>query len=140
MPIKSQEIRPFGTRLKLERQRLDFSQAQFAAFGGVSKTTQIAYESGAHVPTLSYLMDVAGRGVDATYILTGKREATFAGDVLNWDLMEDLANVVEDYAAKLPRPLSVAAKMHVLRLLYSKCSVDGTIDHQLVKAALTLAA
>lgn len=140
MAMKSQEFRPFGTRLKLERQRLNFSQSEFAAAGGVSKTTQIAYESGVHVPTLAYLMDVASRGADATFILTGKRAATFAGDALNWDLMEELANILEDHATKLPRPLTTSAKIHVLRLLYSRCSVDGTIDHQLLKAALTLAA
>lgn len=140
MTNKSQDIRPFGPRLRHERQRLNFSQSQLAAIGGVSKTTQIAYEAGVHVPTLSYLMDIANRGADATYILTGKREETFAGDVLNWNLMGELASVVEDYVAKLPQPLTATAKMHVLRLLYSKCSVDGVIDHQLVKTALTLAA
>lgn len=140
MPIKSQEFRPFGARLKLERQRLNFSQSEFAAIGGVSKTTQIAYESGVHVPTLSYLTDIANLGVDATFVLTGKRSATFAGDALDWDLMDELSNVLEDHVSKLPRPLSPSDKMHVLRLLYSKCSVDGVVDHQLVKTALILAA
>jgi transcriptional regulator with XRE-family HTH domain len=116
------------------------SLAKFAAIGSVSKTTQLAYESGTHVPTLSYLVDVAELGVDATYILSGKHGHSYGGDVLNWELMEQLIKVLEDCESERARPLSVSVKVNALRLLYSQFSSSGVIDYKLVKAALAMAA
>ena len=140
MSVKKQVFRPFGPRIKSERQRLAMSLAKFAAIGSVSKTTQLAYESGTHVPTLSYLVDVAELGVDATYILSGKHGHSYGGDVLNWELMEQLIKVLEDCESERARPLSVSVKVNALRLLYSQFSSSGVIDYKLVKAALAMAA
>jgi transcriptional regulator with XRE-family HTH domain len=140
MTTKSQVIRPFGARIRSERRRLGMSQAEFAAEGGVSKTTQIAYESGAHIPDLSYLMGVSERGADATFILTGKYGPSYAGLTLNWDLMQELAQVVEECALECTRTLPVNVKISALRLLYSQFSVDGVIDRKIVRETLALAA
>lgn len=68
----------FGERLKEERKRLGMNQTEFALLGGVVKFTQINYEKGDNSPNLDYLAKLEAAGVDAYYILTGKRmpEAT----------------------------------------------------------------
>jgi transcriptional regulator with XRE-family HTH domain len=116
------------------------SQADFAASGGVSKTTQIAYEAGAHVPDLSYLVGIAERGADAAFILTGKSAPSYAGLTLNWELMQELAQVVEECASERGRTLAVNVKIGALRLLYSQFSADGVIDRNIVRQTLALAA
>lgn len=60
-----------GERLKEERVRLGFNQADFAAFAGVAKTSQFNYEKGDRSPDTAYLAAVAEKGVDVLYVVTG---------------------------------------------------------------------
>ena len=68
----------FGERLREERKRLGMNQTELALLGGVVKFTQINYEKNERTPDLDYLTKLEAAGVDAYYILTGKRmpEAT----------------------------------------------------------------
>lgn len=70
---------PVGERLKEERQRLELSQTAFAEIAGVTKKTQMLYESGDRSPDALYLAALAAAGVDVLYVLTGER----GGVVLN---------------------------------------------------------
>lgn len=63
-----------GERLKEERVRLGFNQAEFAAFGGVAKTSQFNYEKGDRSPDADYLAAVSAKGVDILYVVTGERK------------------------------------------------------------------
>jgi len=63
----------FGERLKEERKRLGMNQTEFALLGGIVKFTQLTYEKGDSTPNLEYLAKLEMAGVDAYYILTGKR-------------------------------------------------------------------
>lgn len=65
-----------GARLQAERLRLRLTQAEMAAFGGVSKTTQSNYETGYRVPDAMYLSQVAQRGVDVQFVVTRERTLT----------------------------------------------------------------
>ena len=49
------------------------SQTQFGEIGGVTKKTQMLYESGERLPDAAYLRAVTQIGVDAQYVLTGVR-------------------------------------------------------------------
>jgi len=64
-----------GIRLREERDRLGLSQADFGALMGVSRGTQKNYELEAAVsaPDLKYVCALELHGVDALYVLTGKR-------------------------------------------------------------------
>jgi phage repressor protein C with HTH and peptisase S24 domain len=62
-----------GERLKLERQRLGFNQADFGALLGVSKTSQFNYEAGDRSPHAGYLRLALEQGVDVNFLLTGHR-------------------------------------------------------------------
>lgn len=67
-----------GDRLKEERQRLGFSQADFAALAGVAKTSQFNYEKGDRSPDAEYLAKVLTVGADVLYIISGARTASIA--------------------------------------------------------------
>ena len=60
-----------GERLKEERERLGFSQTEFAAVAGASKNSQYNYEKGDRCPDAAYLAAVAEKGVDILYVVTG---------------------------------------------------------------------
>ena len=65
----------FGKRLREERLRLDLSQTEFGAVGGVTKKTQMLYEADERSPDGSYLAAIATAKADVLYILTGKRNS-----------------------------------------------------------------
>lgn len=60
-----------GERLKEERERLGFSQTDFAALAGASKNSQYNYEKSERTPDAAYLAAVAEKGVDILYVVTG---------------------------------------------------------------------
>lgn len=81
----------FSERLREERVRLGFNQADFAALGGVAKTSQFNYEKGERSPDAAYLVAIGAIGVDVLYVLTGTRIPT-AADALSKDEDVLLAN------------------------------------------------
>ena len=70
-----------GERLKEERVRLGFNQAEFAAFAGVAKTSQFNYEKGERSPDAEYLAAVSAQGVDILYVVTGERKPQTADSI-----------------------------------------------------------
>jgi len=73
----------FGIRLSEERKRMSLNQTDFGKIGGVTKTSQINYESGERKPNVDYLQAISAAGVDVQYILTGKRAVlTGEGEML----------------------------------------------------------
>lgn len=66
-------VEQFARRLREERERLGFSQKAFGELGGVSKNTQLAYETGASSIPLDYLLKLTGNGLDLGYVSTGSR-------------------------------------------------------------------
>lgn len=67
-----------GDRLKSERERLGLNQTEFGDAGGVQKNAQLKYEKNERCPDLTYLEGLAAIGVDALYVLTGKRGENIA--------------------------------------------------------------
>lgn len=63
----------FGTRLKTERKRLQLTQVELAALGGLQKNAQIDYEKGESSPNADYLMKVAQAGVDIGFLFYNTR-------------------------------------------------------------------
>lgn len=65
----------FGSRLRRERERLGFTQKAFAEKVGVSRMTQVNYESGKRYPGEDYFAATQSLGVDGGYLVFGFREA-----------------------------------------------------------------
>ncbi|MDO9477650.1 MAG: helix-turn-helix transcriptional regulator [Pseudohongiella sp.] len=84
-----------GKRLREERERTGYLQAEFCAQGSVGRVTQVAYEAGSRSPSAEYLAKVARIGADVQYIVTGVRSA----NLQEIDTAESsLLNVAEDGA------------------------------------------
>ena len=66
--------RQMASRLKGERMALNMTPEAAAKAGGVSRTTQYAYESAARPPDAAYLAALEVQGADVQYIITGRRE------------------------------------------------------------------
>ena len=66
-----------GERLKEERERLGFTQPQFAEIAGAAKRTLIEWEKGSTSPTAVQLSALSAAGVDIDYIVTGFRKEVF---------------------------------------------------------------
>ena len=67
-----------GDRLRAERQRLGYMQADFGAAVGVSKTTQFNYEAGDRTPDARYLRKAAALGLDLLHVVMGTRDDSSA--------------------------------------------------------------
>ncbi len=66
-------------RLKFERERLGYSQEEFAKIAGTTRVTQIKYEKDSE-PKAGYFNAIYNAGADIFYILTGQR---IEGEVLS---------------------------------------------------------
>lgn len=62
-----------GERLKAERERLGYTQPEFAELVGASKRTQIGWEQGRSVPDANALAVWFAEGLDVGFVLSGKR-------------------------------------------------------------------
>lgn len=117
-----------GNRLREERELLCLSQALFAARVGISRMSQVNYETGKRSPDADYLRAASEIGVDVGYVITGKRSQApdfyrmatvfvlekiqirtgFAEDVLSFviELIADVASCgwLEDRAELQERP------------------------------------
>lgn len=62
-----------GLRLKEERRRLGLSQEALAECSGIDRLSQINYEKGRRSAPSDYLARLDKIGLDACYILLGKR-------------------------------------------------------------------
>ncbi|WP_416221207.1 XRE family transcriptional regulator [Salinicola sp. LHM] len=65
-----------GQRLKSERERLGMTQTAFAGKAGITKNTQLLYETDQRHPKADYLVALDKIGVDVLYTLTGKHAAS----------------------------------------------------------------
>ena len=73
-----------GLRLREERNRLGISQTDFAEQAGVSRGSQVNYESGEREPDAAYYEAIAKLGASLTYIHEGERIEglpSFAGSI-----------------------------------------------------------
>lgn len=62
-----------GDRIREERERLGYTQQEFARLAGASKNSQFLWERGSAFPNAKVMETWADAGVDVLYILTGQR-------------------------------------------------------------------
>jgi transcriptional regulator with XRE-family HTH domain len=90
----------FGIRLKEERKRLGFKQAEFAELVGSDVPKQSLYENDRRQLRAAYLARTAAAGVDVRYVITGRRSE---GGLLG----EDVSALLSTYLG-LPEELREA--------------------------------
>lgn len=140
MSNESQELKAFADRLREERLRAKLSQPALGKIGGVNKATKSGYEAGHHKPDAVYLARIDRHGIDACYLLTGRTAAVRAGQDMNWELVEDLVTVLEQFEERRGSRLAAPVKVRLLRVLYAASVGSGRADPLLVEAVLRDAA
>ncbi len=102
-----------GERLKEERVRLGYNQADFAAIAGVAKTSQFNYEKGERSPDAAYLAAVAEKGVDVLYVVTGERRPSSADSISveETNLLDRFRQLPAEDQAGLHRIISAMSAM-----------------------------
>lgn len=89
-------------RLRKERQRLRFSQAEFAALGGIQRRAQVHYEAGEREPDAGYLASIAKAGADVQYILTGEPGAGAASQAsIDGEVLRETMVAIVSHASRL---------------------------------------
>ena len=129
-----QEYSPIGDLIRGERLRLKLNQTDFAALGGVSKATQVAYETNSTEPQASYFRRLHETAVDIGWILTEKR--VMKG--IQWDLLFQVRDLVQKWAQAQSSPQSQERKDRLLRSLYNQFCASGEIDSSEVESTLRI--
>lgn len=137
--MQRQETRPYGVRLRAERLRLGLTQAAFALAVGVSKTSQVSYESDLYTPDLAYLEAATRIGVDPMFVLSGEVEPRRTADRFNWQLAEDILALVDEWALHQDRAVTAFEKMKMIRYFYKRFCGGGAIDDEAVADGFELA-
>lgn len=130
----------YGLRIRNERIRLGYTQAKWAERCGVSKTSQVNYESGMYRPDVAYLSGAISAGADPLYLLAGRSTAADAAAVVNWELAAQIISIIDAWAAKKSHPVSATTRAQLLKVFYSQFSASGKVDERDVMKSLALVA
>lgn len=109
-----------GLRLRSERKRQQLTQAQFGKQGGVSLSSQNAYESGLHFPDARYLTRIAELGVDLNYILLGNRTDSISLSESEALAFSEIARVVHEWAGTRSKPLAPESQAHLILTFFEQ--------------------
>lgn len=130
-----------GSRLREERERLDMSQSDFAAWGDASKRSQIEWEKGSQVPNAEFLAKVGAKGVDVQYVLTGVRGVSVAQVEQDLARLSDAWETLELALEATGRTLTPAKKRKAADALYNASKAQIAMDKdKLAELVLQLAA
>ena len=110
MTTNLQSLGNVGARLRSERKRLGYNQDVMATTGGVTRNSQVSYESGKRAFDANYLISLASSGVDVGYIVTGRREGMTLTEEAHELLDCFYALAAEDQAAVLRMVRTMAGK------------------------------
>jgi transcriptional regulator with XRE-family HTH domain len=107
------EIRKeIGRRLSEERERLGYTQPDFAALGGAKQRTLQDWERGVAAPNSEFLAVVNAHGLDLLYVLTGARALQSANALTAEEvaLVDNYKHADEEGRAAARRVLSSLAQ------------------------------
>ena len=127
-----------GLRLRAERKRLNLTQAQLGDIGGVSLSSQNAYESGTHFPDIRYLAKVASAGVNIKYVAlgSGSKFAVLSDDELM--AISEISRVVQTWAPKSGKSLSLTDRLHLIRSFYEQYQATSEVNLESYEQTLKL--
>ncbi len=90
----------FADRLRSERARMNLTQEQFGALGGVKRVSQYLYEQeDGRVPDINYLLRLKEHGVDVAFLVLGQRQSPGGGTgKLGTPLLLSAFRAVDEFA------------------------------------------
>lgn len=130
----------FGSRLREERRRLKLNQSVLARAGGVSLSTQVAYESGARAPDITYLQKLMAVGVDHEYLLSGLRQDETARAAPYLEVVIEILSAINDWEDMRDATVPFQKKMDLLRLNFMRSVPRHRIDNDAMRTSLRLIA
>lgn len=96
-----QQRTALAKKLREERERLGFSQADFAEIGGVGRVSQYMYERAERSPNSDYLLRIAAVGARVDHILGCEGEAPRAERAIAARDVPGVLHVIEQLAGQL---------------------------------------
>lgn len=125
----------FAERLRSERQRLGLSQPEVAIAGGVSRSTQAAYESGGRSPDVRYLENIATVGFDAAYLASGIR-GNFVDS--NWQLLAEVLEVIQEFQRESGVSIPATKQVNFVREIFAEFGADPEHAKSVARKMLSL--
>lgn len=120
-----------GLRLAQERRRLGMTQAELADQVGLRRSVIGMVETGKSRLDLAVLLALESEvGMDLVFVLTGRRAAVAAADMLDWKLAEEILVALVSSCNRLKVELSPAGTARALRLLYRMASHEGRLSQE----------
>ena len=107
----------FGERIRQERKRLRLSQEELAERLGVSRSSVAFYEAERTQPDLSFLVNADAIGMDASYLVFGRRGPEQAGQQFDWDLLASIIQGIREWSLNAGLVLPVVKEIAIARLL-----------------------
>jgi len=130
-----------GLRLAQERRRLGMTQAELADQVGLRRSVIGMVETGKSRLDLAVLLALESEvGMDLVFVLTGRRAAVAAADMLDWKLAEEILVSLASAGKRLNVELSPAGTARTLRLLYRMASHEGRVSQEQVDNFVQLGA
>ena len=115
----------FAGRLRMERLRLNLTQAQVAAAAGISPPTQVGYEKGVRSPDVHYLAAIEQLGLDSRFVLTGQQTKVAALALIDCDFFQELQEMTDEwFLAERGITNNRRGSVKIARLLYEILIVD----------------
>lgn len=130
MPERSRSVTDIsiGSRLAQERRRLGLTQAELGGHAGLGRSVIAMIETGRSRLDLAALLAWESTvGMDLTFVLTGRRAAVAAADMLEWKLVEEILDELARAGKRLKLELSPAVTARGLRSLYRLASHEGCV-------------
>ncbi|MDF1622506.1 MAG: helix-turn-helix domain-containing protein [Pseudohongiella nitratireducens] len=115
--------RDIGQRIRSERERLGYRQAEFSAQGAVGRNSQSGYESGDRAPTAEYLARVARLGADIQFIVTGVRSKNL--HELEYADPDLIIHVIDEYHQVESRDIDQKLLSRILERINSAKGLAG---------------
>ncbi len=128
------------TRVPQERKRLGETQTDWADLLGVTRSAIAMVETNRVGLDTENLMKLWDHGVDALYVLTGRRSEAIGGELINWTLVERIADRFGRWEAEKGIRIPDAKRATVLKLLYLRFSESARTSDTAIDEMLNLAA
>lgn len=125
---KGQKMLTIGDRLREERERLGMTQTEFGALAGVTKATQINYETGRRAPDAGYLAAVAGVGLDVQFVVIGQRVQDANESSRHIALLSEAWEALEQHYQSTGTKLTPEKKRQAAEALYKICLERGGLQ------------
>lgn len=109
-------------RLRYARLRLGLKQSELAEAGGISRATQLSYESGGTAPNTDYLRLVQSSGLDIPFVLfgdTASPQDAVTNSEIDWQLLQESVDAVDLFCIKAAPNCPSSYKWQMIQQVYA---------------------